>query len=113
MSNGLKAWLIQELNARHLSQRELARQSGISQTRISQTLSGDIPLSADFCIIVAQALEVSPEYLLRLAEILPAEPATSENAITQEITELLKNLPPEQQQEALNYIRYLYQQRTG
>ena len=109
MSNGLKAWLVQELKVRQLSQRELARQSGVSQTRISQTLSGDIPLSADFCIKIAQALEISPEYLLRLAEILPPEVTSSEDATTQEITELLKHLTPEQRQETLNYIKYLYQ----
>ena len=113
MSNRLRVWLTQELKVRQLSQRELARQSGVSQTRISQTLSGDIPVSAEFCIKVASALEVSPEYLLRLAEILPSESAVSENATTQEIIELLKNLTPEQQQEALTYIKFLKQQRTG
>ena len=113
MSDRLRAWLTQELKVRQLSQRELAKQSGVSQTRISQTLSGDIPLSADFCIKVAQALDVSPEYLLRLAEILPPEITISDDATTQEIKELLKHLEPEQRQEVLNYIRYLYQQRQS
>ena len=113
MNDGLRIWLTRELKVRQLSQRELARQSGVSQTRISQTLSGDIPVSAEFCIKVAPVLGVSPEYLLRLAEILPPESADSENATTQEIIELLKNLTPEQQQETLNFIKYLNQQRMG
>ena len=46
--DGFQDWLSQELQNRRLSQRELARQSGISQALISQTLSGDVSPSADF-----------------------------------------------------------------
>jgi transcriptional regulator with XRE-family HTH domain len=113
MSDRLRIWLREELKVRQLPQRELAKKSGISQTRISQTLSGAIPVSAEFCIKVAPVLEVSPEYLLRLAEMLPSESADSENATTQEIIELLKNLTPGQQQEALNFIKFLNQRRTS
>lgn len=111
MSDRLKSWLTDELKRLGWSYRELARQANISNALVSRTLSGDMSPSADFCIKIAQALEVSPEYLLRLAEILPPEMNISDDATTQEITELLKHLTPEQRQEALNYIKYLSQQR--
>ena len=113
MSDKWKTWLTDELKRLGWSYRELARQANISNALVSRTLSGDMSPSADFCIKVAQALDASPEYLLRLAEILPPETTISEDATTQEITELLKHLAHEQRQEALNYIKYLYQRRQG
>ncbi|MEM7348205.1 MAG: hypothetical protein AAF485_28580, partial [Chloroflexota bacterium] len=74
-------------------------------------LSGDVSPSADFCIKVAQAVDASPEYLLRLADILPPRATISDDEASQEIVELLQHLTPTQRQEALNYIKYLYQQR--
>ena len=111
MSSRLRAWLSEELNTRGLSQGELARRCNISQSLISRTLSGDISPSADFCIKVAEALGVSPEYLLRLAEILPPESAVSEDATLQELIEVAKNLSPENRQELLDYARFKYQQQ--
>jgi transcriptional regulator with XRE-family HTH domain len=111
MSDGLKVWLSRELEKRRWSQRELARQSGISQPLISQTMSGEVSPSAEFCIKIAQALDESPEIVLRLAGILPpALPALpSDPPALQEMVELARRLTPEQLREALNYIRYLYQ----
>ena len=67
--------------------------------------------SADFCIKVAEVMEVSPEMLLRLAGILPPAPPvlTSDNSTLKEIIEFARNLSSEQQEEVLRYIRYLYQ----
>ena len=113
MNDRLRAWLVEELKRRNWSHTKLAKEAGISQTAVSYVISGERKAGCDFLIKAAQALEVSPEYLLRLAEILPPEVTISEDATTQEITELLKHLNPEQRQEALNYIKYLHQQRLG
>ena len=113
MNDRLRAWLVAELSRLNWSHNKLAREAGISQTAVSYVISGERKAGCDFLIKVAQALEVSPEYLLRLAEILPPDVTISENATTQEIIELVHDLSPEKQREALSYIKYLYQQRTN
>lgn len=77
---------------------------------MSRVVTGDMPPSADFCIKVAQALGESPEKLLRLAGILPS---ASEDDTLQELIELARSLPPEDRQQLLDYVRFLYQRRKG
>lgn len=109
MSDKFRTWLSKELETRHWSQRELARQSGISQAQVSQTLSGDLNPSADFCIKIAQALGETPEKVLRLAEILPQLSASEDDPILKEINDAVRNMTSKQRKEVLRYIRYLYQ----
>lgn len=113
MSEALKFWLVQALDRRGWSHRELARQSGISQTQISAVIAGERKANADFCIKAALALDESPDYALRLAGILPpAAPAeSSDDSILQELVELARNLPPEDRQQILDYVRFIYQKR--
>jgi len=112
MSDELRVWLTQELERRKWSQRELARQADISRAFVNRVLSGDISASVNFCYKVAQALNEAPEKVLRLAGILPISP-TSENDTLQELIELAKNLPQEDQKEVLEYIRFRYHRRKG
>lgn len=111
MSDKLRAWLSKQLEKRGWSQRKLARQSGVSQTFISQTLSGDVKPSVNFCYKIAQALDESPEKVLRLAGILPAN--QPEDDTLQELIELARSLPPEDREELLKYAKFRYQQRKG
>lgn len=106
MSNKFRAWLSEELTRRGWSHNELGRRAGISQTAVSNVLSGNRNPGADFCVKIAQALDESPEKVLRLAGILPALPA-SEND-TQEAIDIVKSLPPDRLKQALDFLRYLY-----
>jgi transcriptional regulator with XRE-family HTH domain len=106
MSDNLRAWLAKELQQRKWSHNELARQAKVPQSTVSSVISGNRKAGADFCVKVAQALNESPEKLLRLAGILP--PA-SEDATLQELIDLARSLPPGQRKEALRYLRFLYQ----
>lgn len=112
MSDELRAWLSQEIEQRHWSHRELARQSGLSNSLVSKTLSGKMNVSITFCYKVAHALGESPEKLLRLAGILPPSPASEDDTL-QELIELARSLPPEDQKEILEYVRFRYQRRKG
>jgi transcriptional regulator with XRE-family HTH domain len=109
MSEDLRQLITAELTRRNLSHSQLATKAGVSKSLVSRTLRGDMPASADFCIKIAIALDVAPEYILRLAGILPAgEPnPTTPGPVTQEITRLAETLPPETRQELLKYARYL------
>jgi hypothetical protein len=68
-----------------------------------------MPASADFCIKIAQVLGEAPEKVLRLANILPQLPVSEDDPTLREINDTLRNMTSEQRQEALRYIRYLYQ----
>lgn len=112
MSKELTAWLTAELNRLNWSHAQLAKKAGVSRAAVSNTLRGEIPPSCEFCIKIAGALDVAPEYSLRLAGILPGEPSPiSPSPTTLEIMQLAESLPPEQRQEALRYLRYLAQQQ--
>lgn len=107
MTDELRAWVSQEIERRHWSYRELARKTGFSPSLVSKVLLEKRSASADFCIKVANALGESPEKLLRLAGILPTSPA-SEDSTLQELMDLARSLPPEEQEEVLKYARYRY-----
>jgi transcriptional regulator with XRE-family HTH domain len=108
-SEAFRKWLIEELDRRKWSHGELSRQSGISRPYISQVLSDDARASVSFCHKIAHALGEPPEKVLRLAGILPSSSASEDDPALAELRDLVQNLPPEQRQEALRYLRYLYQ----
>lgn len=112
MNDTFQAWLSKELTRRGWSHNELGRRGGISQTAVSNVISGNRKAGADFCVKVAQALELSPVLLLVKAGILPPqEPANDENL--QELIDLARNLPPEDRKEILEYVRFRYHRRKG
>lgn len=112
MSDTFKTWLSEELVKRGWSHNELGRRANISQTAVSNVISGNRKPGADFCIKVAQALGEAPEKVLRLAGILPAS-LTSDDDTLQELIELARSLHPEDREELLKYARFRYQQRKG
>ena len=101
-------WLLTELDKKGWQPSDLAKQAKVSKGSVSNVLNGNRKPGPDLCLAIAKALNEPPEKVFRLAGLLPALP-TSDGTTIQEAIELLKNLPPEQQQEALSYIRYLYQ----
>ena len=109
VSDSFGNWLADQIGKRGWTHNELARRAGVSQPAVSGIVAGRRP-SADFCIKVAQALGEPPEKILRLAGILP--PSEDDSALA-ELYDLVRNLPLEQRQEALRYLRFLYQQRRS
>lgn len=103
-------WLVNELGRRRWSHSELARRAGLSQVQVSGVIAGQRSPGCEFCIKVAQALGESPVLVLVLAGILPPQ-APGDDSTIQETVELLRNLPPEERLQALDYIRFLYQKR--
>lgn len=107
MNDEFKAWLSNELEQRGWSYRELARRMELDQSRLSRVLSGKRKATVDFYKKVAEALGEAPETVLREAGILASE----DDPVFKEAVDMLRNLTPEQRQEAVRYIRYLYQNR--
>jgi len=115
MSEAFRFWLSQELDRRDWSHRELARQMETSQSYVSRVIKGENPPSVNFCHRVAKVLDESPEKLLRLAGIIPpaAPVQPSDDSTLQEVVELARSLPPDDRQQLLDYVRFLYQRRKG
>ena len=109
MGDELKVWLTEELKKRGWSHSELARRAGISQFAVSSTLAGTRNAGADFCLKVALALDELPEKVFRMAGLLPALPAPDDPNLT-ELRDLVENLPPAKRKQALDYLKFLYQQ---
>jgi transcriptional regulator with XRE-family HTH domain len=102
-----KAWLSVELAKREWSQRKFALKSGISQALVSMVLAGDAKPTADFCTKAAQALNESPEKVLRIAELLP--PTDENDPALIEILDIVRTLSPQQREQLLEFARFLRQ----
>lgn len=114
MSEALRAWILDELDQRKWSRRELARQATLSHAFVNRVLSGDLGPSVNFCQKIAVALGESPETVLRLAGILSTTPPSEDSPMLQEIIELTRSLPSEDQKEVLDFVRWRrYQRRKG
>lgn len=71
MENKLLNWLNDRMQQERISQRQLGKMAGISNTTISKVMSGDMPPSYDFCAAIANAFGERPEKVMRLAGLLP------------------------------------------
>lgn len=67
-------WLLAEIESRGWNKSELARRAGLNDSTVSMVMSGKRNPGFDFCVGVANALEVRPETVLRQAGLLPSEP---------------------------------------
>jgi len=76
--NPFVRWLEAELHDRHWSNNELARQAELSSASVSQVMTGRQQPGLDFCRGVAEALNVPPERVFRLAGLLPPKPQRDE-----------------------------------
>jgi len=67
-------WLSAEIDARGWNKSELARRAGLNDSTVSMVINQKRNPGFDFCVSVANALEVRPEVVLRQAGLLPPEP---------------------------------------
>ena len=97
-------WLKISLRRLDWSQRELSRQSGVSQSTISGLFAGKRP-TGEVCRRLAMALGEPEEVPLRIAGYLSSEPEGDDPAIA-ELTELGRQLPSDQLREIIDLIRW-------
>lgn len=113
MSDDFRLWLEQEIKRRGWSQGEMARRADLAQVTVSNVIAGQRNPGCEFCIKVAQALELSPVFILVKAGILPPVPASEDSPTLQEIIELARSLSSEDQNHLLEYVRFMFQRRKG
>ena len=110
MTSELNQWLIQELEQRGWSIRELARRAELSHGTINSVLAGKSKPGIDFCLGTAKALHIDPVHVFRIAGILPQEP--EETVSMREVVFLFNHLDDETKEEAIDYLRYLRERRS-
>ena len=96
-------WLENELETRAISQAELARQAGVTRGAINGILTGAKGPGVDLCNGIAQAFKLPPEIIYRAAGLLPPDTTVSE--LIQQITHLTKELPLQEQQDILEFVK--------
>jgi transcriptional regulator with XRE-family HTH domain len=98
-------WLANELKTRAWSSSELARRADISQSSVSNVVTGKQIPGLEFCKGVARALDIPADRLLRLAGHLPPMPEAV--AEEQEAIRLFRTLSAQMRGVALLVLRAL------
>lgn len=111
MSAKLTQFLEQELSDRGWSIRELARRSRLSVSTVSDVINGHSAPGTRFCNGIARALDVPPERIFRIAEILPSRIIGNENT-EREMLDYFRAMDPKDQQQILTITRALYESRA-
>ena len=101
-------WVQKEMRTHGLSMRAIGRRIDVSHATISSVLSGKQPPSPELCNGLARVFEVPPDWVFRLAGLLPALPGTEDDLTLREINEIAKNLSPEERREAREYLLWRY-----
>ena len=103
-------WLLQELEAKNMTQAKLARACGISTAQMSRIVSGSRGVSNDTLIAMADALQISRESILRAAKLLPLLPERDINI--ERIHHLLGSIYDDDlRTEALDFIEFIFQKQ--
>lgn len=104
-------WLLDELSRRGWTPAELARRAGLSTGTLSNILNGNRNPGPEVTLSIAKALGEPADKVFRLAGILPRLPGSEDDQVIKEIMDILKNMPPEDRQDVLDYARFRYQKR--
>lgn len=91
--------LSQAMEFRGMSAAELSRRTGINESAISHYRKGEYAPKQDRIYLISNALNVRPSWLLGY----DTDPAPVDAAIT----DLFEQLPTRQQEQVLDYVRFL------
>lgn len=104
-------WLINELAKRDWSQAELARRCSTTTATISRIINGERRIGTDVANAIAFAMKIPNEEVFRQAGLLPSKPEI--DPALEELNYKLSTLPPDLQEEALNYLNYLIEKQDN
>ena len=79
-----------ELEYRHLSQKEVAQQLGLPYTAFNEILNGKRPVTTDFAMIMEAAMGVSSGLLLRMQTDYNLQVAQKDSKLKQRLAEIRK-----------------------
>jgi transcriptional regulator with XRE-family HTH domain len=102
-------WLIGELKKRDWSQSDLARESNTARATISNLLNEARNPGVDLLKAIAIALHYPPEFVFRMAGLLP--PERKGNPTDDELLHLFDQLNEGDQKEILEWVRFKAEKR--
>jgi transcriptional regulator with XRE-family HTH domain len=110
MDTDFAEWIIEELQARNMTQADLARASGLGTGSTSDVLSRKKKAGKNFAIAIAKGFELPAETVFQEAGFLPKDKEKHNREIEQIIT-IVEGMPLEEQKEILSYIRWKNNQK--
>jgi len=102
-------WVAQEAARAGLSIREMERRAGLSRARINNAMLAGRKPDVAVCLGIAKVLAIRPEEAFRRAGYLPPEP--EETATIKELVHLFNQLPGDDQDRAIIFVRALVEER--
>lgn len=106
MSGNFSNWIQKELQDRNWSQADLADKAGITDATVSRLVNDVRGPGPKLCNKLAKALNYPPEFVFKMAGLLPPEKEAS--PALEEANQLLSELPEEYQKQALQLLRFLH-----
>ena len=108
-------WLLDEMNSRNINISRLAKMAGISQSTVSNVLSGRQNPGTDFCLGVSKAFGIDPNIVLRQARLKQTIPDTEISGMTdseQLLIDHYRHIPSADQSRVLILVRALRREAT-
>lgn len=108
MENRLVEWIKRELLVRELSQRQVAKRSGMSHAYLSDVLRGEKDITCNFCFSVAKGLNEPVWNILMMSELIDDVP--TDLMESEEIRVLVRkynNLALDGRKDVLKYIDFV------
>jgi len=109
MSTKLSNVIIEEIDKRGWSIRELAKRANLAHGTINSVLAQKSKPGVIFCTGIARALREPPERIFRLAGLLP--PVIIGQEREKELLDLFHNLDVSDQNRVIGIARQFYQER--
>lgn len=102
-------WVIEQRDRHGWNDAELSTKAEISHSNLSLIMSGQRNITFDFCVGLAKAFRVRPEFVLYRAGLL-TKPAIAKDELTEDEAELIqayRALPVSHRQTAIDIVRGL------
>lgn len=110
--NEFSTWLEYQLAMRGWRPIDLANAAGVPNATISRVLNGDRKAGPEVATAIADALDLSPEFVFRRAGLLPDLPPPERDPTFQELTEVMRNMSPDERREIVDYAIWRYRRRS-
>jgi transcriptional regulator with XRE-family HTH domain len=104
-------WLELQLGARGWRPADLATAAGLPNATITRILNGERRAGPDVATAIAQAFDLSPEFVFRRAGLLPESPGPERDLSFQEMSEIMRNMTADERRDVIEYALFRLRRR--
>ncbi|MBI9042889.1 MAG: helix-turn-helix transcriptional regulator [Anaerolineaceae bacterium] len=112
MNEKFVEWIRKEIEIRGWTQAELARRSGLSSGSLNNIISGSRNPGIESCTAIAKAMRVKPDFVLKMAGLLPQSQDQPQNPRSMQLLNLFEELSEEHQAAFLELARTFHKAYT-